>query len=322
MRSIRLAVALLLVSATPLLAQGVPELRGTVRDSTGRAIPRVEVSGGGAKTLSDSIGGFRLAPVPTGRITVRFERDGLLLGEVEANVTSDTTPDADVILLLDKKEPRTMAGIVVDSAGRPVRDAAVEVLSTIFVARTDSMGEFILRDLPERLHIVRTRKVGYNPTYITISLSDSTSTRARIVMRQFAGQNLGLVVVRATRYPTRMRAFLRRAERKSGWGTILTDAQITARHPQNVSDLLNGIPGLTINRDGRSTPTIMGRGGCLMAVFINGFPAPQWGGAALDDMVSSLDIAGVEVYPGMHGVPSDLTNGPTNPCGTIGVWTK
>jgi hypothetical protein len=203
-----------------------------------------------------------------------------------------------------------------------VRDAAVEILTTSIVTRTDSMGEFVLRDLPERLHIVRTRKVGYNPTFITISLSDSTSTRARIVMRQFAGQNLGLVVVRATRYPTRMRAFLRRAERKSGWGTILTDAQITARHPQNASDLLNGIPGLTINRDGRSSPTIMGRGGCLMAVFINGFPAPQWGGAALDDMVSSLDIAGVEVYPGMHGVPTDLTNGPTNPCGTIGIWTK
>lgn len=319
----RLAILCLVAAfAAPLSAQGTPELRGTVRDSTGRAIPRVEVSSGQARTLSDSAGGFRLAPVPTGRITVRFERDGLLLGVVEANVTSDTTPDTDVQLVLDRVEPRTLSGIVTDSAGRPVRDATIEVVTAQAEARADSLGRFVLRNLPPRMHIVRTRKVGYSPTFLTINLSDSTSTRARIVMRQFAGQNLGLVVVRATRYPVRMRAFLRRAERRAGWGRILTDAEITARHPMQPTDLFQGIPGVRVSRDAGGSLMVTGRGGCLMGVFINGFPAPQLSGVAIDDMVNTLDLAGIEVYNGIAGVPADLTMGRSNPCGTIGIWTK
>lgn len=324
LRAVLGLLALCMASASALTGQAIPELRGVVRDSTGRAIPRVEVSSGRAKTLSDSLGAFRLAPVPTGRVTVRFERDGLLLGEVEADVaaTADTTSDVEVLLMLDKTEPRTMYGSVVDSAGRPVRDAVIEVLTAQVETRSDSSGVFTLRKLPPRTHIVRARKVGYTPTFLSINLSDTTSTKARIVMRQFAGQNLGLVVVRATRYPVRMRPFLRRAERRAGWATILTDSQITARHPQRATDLLQGIAGVNVSRDGAGSLMVLGRGGCVMGLFINGFPAPQMSGMAIDDMVNSLDIAGIEVYNGVAGVPADLTMGRQNPCGTIGIWTK
>jgi Carboxypeptidase regulatory-like domain len=325
MRGGMMVLALLVIGATKLAGQagqGVPELRGTVRDSTGRAIPRVEVSSGPARTLSDSAGNFRLAPVPTGRITVRFERDGLLLGEVQANVTTDTTSDVAVAVLLDKAEPRTLRGQVVDSAGAPVTDAVIEVMTAQAEGRTDAQGRFSLRNLPARMHIVRARKVGYSPTFLTINLSDTTSTRASIVLRQFAGQNLGLVVVRATRYPVRMRAFLRRAERKSGWGKILTDAEIFARHPQLPTDLFQGIAGVRVSRDPGGSLVVTGRGNCVMGLFINGFPAPQLSGMGIDDMVSSLDIAGIEVYNGVAGVPADLTMGRQNPCGTIGIWTK
>lgn len=322
MRNAIVAIGLCAFTAMPAAAQGAPELRGTVRDSTGRAIPRVEVTSGRAKTLSDSAGNFRLAPVPTGRISVRFERDGLLLGEVEANVTSDTVPDVAVDVLLNRTEPRTFIGTVVDSAGRPLPNVTIEVISMPGEAHSDSSGRFGLRDLPPRRHIVRARRVGYTPTFLSIDLTDTTSTRARIVMRQFAGQNLGLVVVKATRYPVRMRAFLRRAERRSGWGLIMTDQAITARHPNQPTDLFRSIAGVRVNIDAGGSLMIIGRGGCVMSLFINGFPAPQLSGMALNDMVNTLDLAGLEVYNGIGGVPADLTMGPANPCGTIGVWTK
>jgi Carboxypeptidase regulatory-like domain len=321
-RKLLAVLVVLCVNVVGAAAQSAPELRGTVRDSTGRTIPRVEVSSGRTKTLSDENGNFRLAPVPTGRITVRFERDGLLLGEVEANITADTVPDVGVDLLLNKVAPREFFGVVADSMGRALPDVNIEIVGSTLTARTDSMGRFLMQDLPPRLHVVRARKLGYNPSYLTINLSDTTSSRARIVMRQFAGQNLGLVVVKATRYPVRMGPFLRRLERKSGWGTLMSAEDVNARHPQRTTDLFQTIAGVKVNRDAGGSLMVTGRGGCVMALFINGFPAPQLSGSSIDDNVNSLEIAGLEVYNGIAGVPADLTMGPANPCGTIAIWTK
>ena len=308
MRTSALLLCLVALSVSPaaiLGAQDAPVLRGTLRDSLGLPMPRVEVSHRQVRTLTDSAGNFRLQPVPTGRITVRFVRDGSLIGEVEANVTSDTMPS-----------------VVVDSSNVPMRDVIVELVTTLAESRTDSLGRFSFRDLPARRHLLRVRRVGYSPTFAAVDLTDNTSKRARIVLRQYAGQNLGLVVVRAVRPMGRMRGFQQRAERRSGWGRILTEKDIAARNPMQATDVFQTIAGLRVNQDRFGRGVLTGRGGCLMAVFINGFPAPQLRGAGIDDMVNVLDLAGVEVYNSQAGVPMELTNGPPNMCGTVGIWTK
>jgi hypothetical protein len=119
-----------------------------------------------------------------------------------------------------------------------------------------------------------------------------------------------------------MGPFLRRLERKSGWGQMLSPEEITARHPQRTTDLFTSMTGVSVQRDVNRALMVLGRGGCVMQVFINGFPAPQLSGSSIDDNVNSLEIAGIEVYNGMAGVPADLTMGPINSCGTIGIWTK
>jgi len=308
--------------AIPLAAQDAPVLRGTLRDSLGRPMPRVEVSHRQVRTLTDSVGNFRLQPVPTGRITVRFARDGALIGELEANVTSDTTPSVQVEVVTDRSEPRLLLGVVVDSSGTPMRNVTVELMTTLTESQTDSLGRFSFRDLPARRHLLRVRRVGYAPTFAAVDLTDSTARRARIVLRQFAGQNLGLVVVRAVRPTGRLQGFLQRAERRSGWGRILTEQDIAARNPIRATDIFQAIAGLRVNQDRFGRGVLTGRGGCLLAVFINGFPAPQLRGSGIDDMVNALDLAGVEVYNSQAGVPVELTNGPPNMCGTVGIWTK
>jgi hypothetical protein len=322
MRYAPVVLGLLGLLATNAGAQVAPALRGTVRDSTGRPLARVEVSYRSTKTLSDSTGAFLLSPVPTGRIMVRFTRDGISLGTVEANVTNDTTSGVQVEVIGDRNEPRTLLGTVVDDAGRPVKDVTIEVVTALTEGRTDSLGRFSIRNLPARRHIVRVRRVGYSPTYLTADLTDSTSTRARIVLREFAGQNLGLVVVRADRVTGRLRGFLQRSEKKSGWGTMITAADIERRNPMRASDMLMGLASVRVSPSRGGATVITGRGGCLMLLFINGFPAPQRSGSGLDEMVSALDLAGIEVYNGNAGVPAELTLGAPSPCGTIGVWTK
>jgi hypothetical protein len=318
-----IAVAALTASLAPALAaQNAPVLRGVVRDSLGRPMVGVEVSHKGGKTITDSTGMFRLSPVPLGRLPVRFIRDGIVIGSMTALVTADTTNGVFVDEPPEPVEPSMLYGTVVDSAGAPIRDATVEAVTVFKETRTDSLGRFAFRNLPNRRHILRIRRVGYAPSYAAADLVSGNSARIRVVVRQYAGQNLGLVVVRATRPPGHLRGFLQRAARPSGWGRIIMSEEIVTRNPLQTSDMLLAIPGVKVDYSVRGVGTVRGRGGCLMAVYINGFPAPQTGSIGIDDMVSTNDLTGIEVYNGFAGVPAELMMGGPNNCGTLALWTK
>ena len=312
----------LCVLALPLAAQESPALRGTLRDSTGRALADVEVAYKTVTTRTDSAGNFRLSPVPIGHIVVRFTRGKTVLGELDADVTADTTSAVRVEAMPDRDATRTFAGVVVDSSGAPVRGAAVEVVPDLAEARTDSLGRFMIRGMPAGRHLVRVRRVGYPPLFVGVDLTDNISKRARIVMRQSSGQNLGLVVVRATRPVGRMAGFLSRSEKRTGWGKIFTAEDIALRNPLQPSDLFRTLAGVQVRSDRFGRGVLIGRGGCIMALYINGFSAPQQSGVGIDDMVSALDLAGAEVYNGMAGVPNELRLGPPNECGTVALWTR
>lgn len=322
MRHLTAVLGLLCLGALPLAAQGTPSLRGTIRDSTGRALPRVEVSYKTVRTLSDGSGNFRLSPVPLGRILVRFTRNGQLIGEVEANVTSDTMPDVSVEVVNDPTEPRTLRGTVVDESGKPIADVPVDVVTAVTETKTDSAGRFVVRDLKAQRHIVRVRRVGYQPTYAFADLAENSSTRLRIVLRQFAGQNLGLVVVRADRVPARLQGFATRAARPSGWGKIITENEIQRRGTLRTSDLFEGLAGVRVVRNGLRSGVLLGRGNCQLAVFINGVQVPPRSGSGIDDLISAPDLIGIEVYNGIGGVPAELMTLQSNNCGTVGLWTK
>ena len=322
MRKLGFMFAAACLLTLPLSAQNAPALRGTLRDSLGKALVGVEVSYKNISTETDTAGNFSLSPVPNGRIRVRLTKGRALLGEIDANVTADTTSAVQIQSLVDKAETRTFLGVVVDSSGTPIRNASVEVLPELAEARTDSAGRFAIRGMPARRHLVRVRRVGYPPLFLSIDLTDNLSKSARIVMRQFAGQNLGLVVVRANRPIGRMAGFMQRAEKRTGWGRIFTAEDIAARNPLLTSDLFRAVAGVNVRQDRFGRGVLLGRGGCIMSLYINGFPAPQQSGSGIDDMVSAFDLAGAEVYNGMAGVPTELSLGPPNECGTVAIWTR
>jgi len=324
MRTALTLAALLSALAAPVSAQvSAPVLRGTLHDSVGRPMPDIEVAYRRTTTVTDIAGNFRLTPVPLGRIMVTFARRGTVFGELEANITADTMPSVAVEVVSERTDPRTLLGVVVDSSGRAMRDVVVEVVTAMVETKTDSAGRFTFRGLMPQRHFIRVRRLGYAPTFAAVDLADGTAKRARIVMRQFAGQNLGLVVVRANRVPQRMQGFMQRAARGGmGGGRILTEEDIVNRNPIRTSDLFQAIAGVRVAQDRFGRGTLVGRGNCLMQLFINGFPAPQLVGSGVDDIISPLDLAGVEIYNGVGFVPPELTMGPPSSCGTVGLWTK
>ena len=104
-------------------------------------------------------------------------------------------------------------------------------------------------------------------------------------------------------------------------GKFFTAAEIEARNPRVVTDLLRTIPGTRlIPSAGQNLVTFRDRN-CLPLVWIDGTPAST---AYLDpDVVEPHSLAGIEVYKGPATVPSVfMGERGKGSCGVIALWTK
>lgn len=124
----------------------------------------------------------------------------------------------------------------------------------------------------------------------------------------------------------------------SGVGTFITREQIEARRPTFMVDLLREIPGVIVTGSGpgnRSSVTfaraqaMAQMSGCEAQIWVDGFLMNRRSGALrsapadfrLDDVVSPMDVEGIEVHRGLGTVPAEFLN-PDARCGVIAIWTR
>jgi outer membrane cobalamin receptor len=110
--------------------------------------------------------------------------------------------------------------------------------------------------------------------------------------------------------------------RRGGLGTVITSAQIEARHAFETAQLFQAIAGVEIDRNGNVG---IARGvssiniGCGAArVFVDGVPM-QPGFSVNDIQIAS--IRGIEIYRGPATTPMQFRSSGTV-CGTVAIWTK
>jgi hypothetical protein len=109
----------------------------------------------------------------------------------------------------------------------------------------------------------------------------------------------------------------RRHARSSRLGYFIDERQMAALHSVYASDALRRVPGVTVrpSRGGGNQVRIRG---CAPLVWIAGQRTP---GAELDDVARGNDVAAIEVYRSLSGVPAEFTDR-TAICGTIIVWLR
>lgn len=100
-------------------------------------------------------------------------------------------------------------------------------------------------------------------------------------------------------------------------GYFLNARQIEALHPQFTSDALRRIPGVVVVPSHGIGNGVRIRG-CAPLVWVDGQRAP---GAELDEVTHGSDVAALEVYRSLAGVPAEFTDRSAT-CGTILVWMK
>lgn len=210
-----------------------------------------------------------------------------------------------------------LTGWVLDAAGKPMSQVEVSLAGTQHLTRTDNRGWWRLADIPTGPRVVMARQIGYVPYVREVIVGTAVNDTLMLLLRRYP-QTLARVDVVARERSVAADAEVQ-AERliqmRVGSGRLYTREQILETQPYSVAELLQGVPGMTIQRlrgdgtDGEVKAMLTrGRGGamsvggvgddgmvgpCEMQFFLNNTPIAG-------DQVGRLDpkmFRSVEVYP-------------------------
>jgi hypothetical protein len=214
-----------------------------------------------------------------------------------------------------------VSGIVKDSVGLPIPDVEVGDLAAGKSVRSDSVGHFILADVPSGNVDITFRRVAYAPIVLLITIPPADTTEVEVVLGVVAQELKGMVV---QAHPDQLRQLVAfESRRKRGIGHFITRQQIEDRHPLLLSDMLRTIPGaILINADnGRTSVRFsrVARNNCPPQFFVDGIEVT---GFSIDDMPPG-DVEGVELYAGAAGLPPEYNRlHGTSICGTVVIWSR
>lgn len=214
-----------------------------------------------------------------------------------------------------------IVGEVRGTGGAGIFGAQVGIAESGLRTESDMAGQFVLADVPAGPTTLLVRRLGFAPASVTVlALKDSTVHTTVIIAEVAPG--LAPVVVRATRpahYTGYLADFYER--RDQAFGYFITGDEIARRNPYRLTDMFRTTPGVNLSPTATGTSVRMRGNRCAPLVWLDGAPAAA---AEFDvDVLVPTSIAGIEIYPGLAGVPAEFVMpfGRTA-CGTIIIWSR
>ncbi len=240
---------------------------------------------------------------------------------------------------------QVVRGLILDATTRnPVASVRVQLLdeaaTVCDTAMTDVSGQFTLQAPRAGGYAVRVDAVGYT-SFVSelLSLAAEQTRTVEIHLPSLVTQ-LEPVMVIGEREPHSIGLQRFEEHRERGFGHFLTREEIEARAPIVFTDLMWGIPGVSVERwNGFVLPvnapprrggswyyTIRMRGHdvCPPILYVDGMlmgDVDFVSDEGIDDLVWASDLDAVEVYRGPSEVPPDYSSA-MSACGVIAVWTR
>jgi hypothetical protein len=238
---------------------------------------------------------------------------GVMLSVALSTASAQTNPAGHL-------SPLHVAGVVTDSAGRPVPLAEVRVAAgdgTRDSTLTDASGRFAFRLSSAGDAHLEVRRMGFRPYATTLALRSPGGTDSlRVTLDRVVAQLEGVDVVDAAERGGRLAGFYER-QQNNHFGHFLDRAALEATHAQRPSEALRRIPGVIIV-PAHGIGNLVRVRNCRPTVWLDGVRVPY---AELDEVASMSDMAAVEVYSSLAGLPQQFLDR-TNPCGGILVWSR
>ena len=139
-----------------------------------------------------------------------------------------------------------IAGVVVDSTGRPLRHATILTAENEATATSSDSGQFLIKGLKAGPRQFLVRAVGYAPASFTTQLRAGRTRQVRIILNPTTVQLSTITVLDSINAPLLAQTgFFQRKEK--GWGTFITPDDVRRRNPSNVSDMLRNVSGIEVN---------------------------------------------------------------------------
>jgi hypothetical protein len=213
----------------------------------------------------------------------------------------------------------SISGTTIDAqTGAPIVGASITIPVLSRAVISDQSGNFLHSLLEAGSYVVQVHAVGYIPSAKAFDLTTGQSV-THVFQLTTVPPVLPEVVVRGKSgnvVGRRFEDFDRR--RASKRGQFLTRAEIEARHPVHLSDLLQTMRGIRTECVGFTclVETARSAHGCQPAYFVDGRMSTTFGPST-----PVRDIEGIEVYLGPSETPAEYL-GPDSGCGVIGIWTK
>lgn len=222
----------------------------------------------------------------------------------------------------------------------PLPLAEIAVLGTEpRTVMTDSAGRFLVRELAVGQHVVRVRRIGFKPQYLSATLVAGEAREFNIIL-EAGPHELPEVKVTARlakpieyAWTTKYDEFFHR--RRVGLGKFITREEFEKKNPYRTSSILFEIPGVNVRFSGHERTEIWFTGCNRISVWIDGFQVrvtPQSGPgsrrgagptpADIGELISRIlpsQIELVEVYSGPARMPAEYLG---DSCAAIAFWTR
>lgn len=211
-------------------------------------------------------------------------------------------------------------GTVVDHrSGDPVPSAVVSLGAGPSGDRgrgtrvSDDEGRFSFREVPEGTYRIYVTAPSYQTMRDTLQVPSEGELELILPLSEDPIP-LEPIIVTAKRVVSPRRDWERRARSRSVF--LVTREDFEHLGQQNMSDLLNAMPGGIMVPTPPYGYTLLLRGQCRPAIFLDGVEV--FGEVSIDQLMSPHDVEAVEVY---HGFELPVEFG-VNSCGGILIWTR
>lgn len=195
----------------------------------------------------------------------------------------------------------TIAGIVQDTAKRPIADAEVVLTELQRRVRTDSSGRFSIGDVKAGRYEIRARRLGYLASEWNIVVRSGFPTTVVFTLDP-RPQELDTVTVTASCARFEVGGFLCRAKKGSG-GYYMDVDQIWNSGAYRRSDLFRDVPGFRVDTLHGSTRVVPTTGWKCLTELANGKPP-----SLANPIPTNPDaIIGIEAYAATDSIPPELS---------------
>ena len=277
---------------------------------------------------TDASGAFRICGLPNSmQATLQAKRGKSVTAEIPIALGEQDSELFARTLLLSRTDSgakvgnATLSGRVLLEGSATNAGSRVEVVGTDQVALTNDKGEFTMTKLPSGSHVLLARHLGFGAQMVAVDLTSRVAQRVTVKLPKFVAM-IEPVVVNARRAASLDRVGF--SQRKmTGTGFYIGPDQLKNGHPQYLTDILRGVPGLrvTSSQEGDVVSSSRGVGGgdCVQ-YFVDDMPWQSAEPGDINSFVNANEVVAVEVYQGSN-VPAQYSRG-MGSCTTIVLWTR